>query len=241
MAESTNIKDRSIEIFIYLLLVFNLILSCITYCGLTDQHFQISEEFSSVIEAQQSKIIELTVRSASDGTKIEKLDARVSDLTAENNELYKKVNRLENGYPFTTVYDLARLACRGYYDVTPELVLAVAYTESRFDPTAENNGAVGIMQVDPKWHTARAERLGISDFKDPYNNLLLGVDYLHEIHQDLINQRGIDDWNYVLMVYNMGHSTAISLYDQGVISDYAKTVMEHRAEYERIFTLLGDI
>ena len=68
------------------------------------------------------------------------------------------------------------------YGVDPALVLAVVWTESRCDPSAlGRDNDSGLMQVIPKWHGARIERLGVTDLFDPVQNMTLGVDLLVDL------------------------------------------------------------
>lgn len=108
--------------------------------------------------------------------------------------------------------------CEGY-DVEPSLVQSIVWHESRYLPDATNGDCVGLMQISTYWHTDRAKRLGVTDFYDPYSNILLGVDYLNEL---LIQYK---DPILVLMLYNMKHDTAKSMYAQGHISEYASSVL----------------
>lgn len=241
MQKSTKYSSKAVDIIVYLLFSANLLTCCLSYLNLSNRVEMHKEEVTIVTNANLAKIAELTIQLASMGSEIDKLRSKNEALIAEASILNSKIDRIEGSYPFTTVYDLARIACQGYDDVTPELVLAVARLESGFDPSATNGETIGLMQINPRWHKARAERLGVLDFSDPYGSILLGTDYLHEIHQDLISQTGIDDWNYVLMIYNMRRDVANSLYHQGIISDYAKTVMNYYDEYKYLFSLLGDI
>lgn len=60
-------------------------------------------------------------------------------------------------------------------DLPPELVAAVAHTESKFVPTARSNrGAVGLMQLVPR--TGRW--LGANNLNDPAQNIQAGAKYL---------------------------------------------------------------
>ena len=67
------------------------------------------------------------------------------------------------------------------YNMEPEFVQALVYQESRYDIKAKNQGCVGLMQINTYYHADRAKRLGVTDFYDPYGNILLGVDYLSEL------------------------------------------------------------
>jgi soluble lytic murein transglycosylase-like protein len=61
------------------------------------------------------------------------------------------------------------------YHVDPNLVAAMAFRESRFDPHAvSSRGAQGVMQLMPK--TARA--LGVTDAFDARQNILGGTKYI---------------------------------------------------------------
>lgn len=241
MKETTKYSERGIEIFVYLLLMCNLITSCYFYSSLADSVDKVRSDFSEQIEAEQSKIVELTVQLAGKDTQLTELQTEVDYLTEQASYLSAQVERLENSYPMQTVYDLARLACQEYDDISPAFVLAVARLESGFNPDARNGETVGLMQINPRWHAARAERLHVTNYQDPYGSLLLGADYLHEIHQELMADTGVDDFRYVLMVYNMGYTTATNVYNSGVITDYATTIMNYYDEYQYILDLLGTL
>ncbi len=115
------------------------------------------------------------------------------------------------------------------YGICPELVQAVIEQESSWDPKAENKGCIGLMQLDPIFHGERMRRLGITDLKDPYDNILAGVDYLAELF------RQYQDVYAVLMFYNAGYSREYGLlaYEQGKYSDYAIEVSARAQELER--------
>ena len=82
------------------------------------------------------------------------------------------------------------------YGVDPNLVAAMAFRESRFDPNAvSRRGAQGVMQLMPK--TARS--LGVKDAFDPRQNIFGGAKYL----KYLLN-RFDGDVTLTLAAYNAG-------------------------------------
>lgn len=89
-----------------------------------------------------------------------------------------------------------------YYPmVDPYIVLAVMETESNYQPNVGSSaGAVGLMQVIPKYHQWRIEKYGLTDIWDPYANILCGIDLLNELY---FTYNG--DWSKALFGYN--HST----------------------------------
>lgn len=113
------------------------------------------------------------------------------------------------------------------YNICPELIQAVCFKESGFDPRAENGGCVGIMQVDPKWHKDRMERLGVTDLYDMRQNMMTGVDILHELSEEQ------EDISIVLMRYN-GDSRAEDV-ENGTedVSEYADSILMLSEELER--------
>jgi soluble lytic murein transglycosylase-like protein len=117
--------------------------------------------------------------------------------------------------------------CSKYDNVKPELVMSIIYHESRYDPRAKTGNCVGLMQVSSYWHADRATRLGASDFYDPYDNILIGVDYLSELFNTY------KDPSLVLMLYNMNHEDAFKLYSEGKTSYYARSVLERAEKIKR--------
>ena len=90
------------------------------------------------------------------------------------------------------------------YDLEPELILGVIFTESSFDIEAESSmGAVGLMQLMPATASQLADELqmewrGGDLLTDPEANILLGSFYLRKlIHQ-------FDDLDTALAAYNVG-------------------------------------
>lgn len=109
--------------------------------------------------------------------------------------------------------------------VSLELILAVIERESNFNPDAigDNGNALGLMQIQPRWHQARMERLGVTDLLDPYQNVRVGIDYLAEC------LKGYETLDEALTVYNAGPSGAYTLYfSKGILaSPYANDVLDN--------------
>lgn len=96
-----------------------------------------------------------------------------------------------------------------------EIALAVIRKETTYRNVMGDGGnSYGYMQVQPRWHTDRMERLGVTDLMDPYQNFLVGCDYLMEL-------TGKYDLPVALTVYNSGKTG---------VSDYAVTVMRYMEE-----------
>lgn len=114
-----------------------------------------------------------------------------------------------------------------HYDVSPELVIGMIDTESKFDPNAENRGARGLMQVVPKWHIDRMARLGCSDMYDPYQNITVGVDYISEL---IGRGKGLE---WALMAYNGGPSYANKKVAAGKVTGYASGILNLADNYRR--------
>lgn len=122
------------------------------------------------------------------------------------------------------------------YNIYPELLMAIAEQESSGDPQVVNSaGDTGLLQVNPKWHSERMERLGVTDLTDPYSNILVSADYLAELFE-----RDGGDLYLVLMKYNMKHDRAEELFGSGIYSDYAVSVSERARELELIHEQEGE-
>ena len=129
-----------------------------------------------------------------------------------------RVDELESWYSYLEYVCEQKAIC-------PELVQAIIETESNWDPEAQNGDCVGLMQISEKWHQDRMERLGVTDLTDPYDNSLVGVDYLQELTRRYVDQA------MVLMIYN-GDSRAWKFWETGEMSEYARKILERAAELE---------
>ena len=107
-----------------------------------------------------------------------------------------------------------------FYGIDPAIIFAIAYHESTYNPKAigDNGNSIGLLQVQERWHGARMGRLGADNLLDPYQNVLVGVDFLAELLD-----RYDGDMAKALVAYNRGHYS-------GTITYYAKAVMEKAEE-----------
>lgn len=142
----------------------------------------------------------------------------VSVLMFASIQVDAKVDELESWYAYL------EYVCE-QKDICPELVQAIIETESNWDPEARNGDCIGLMQISEYWHQDRMERLGVTDLTDPYDNILVGVDYLQELTRRYVDQA------MVLMIYN-GDSRAWRFWETGEMSEYAAKILEKAAELE---------
>lgn len=102
-----------------------------------------------------------------------------------------------------------------YPELDTAIVRAVIETESHYIPDVGNpSGAIGLMQIIPKWHLWRAEKYGLSDLWDPYTNILVGMDLINELYQKY--------GDYRRALYDYNHSTAYVEYVLSVANDIRK-------------------
>ena len=139
-----------------------------------------------------------------------------------------KVYACEDTYISDTAYN----ACIRYgeeYGICHEFLMAAVESESSGQADAENNGCMGLMQVNVTFHAERMERLGCTDIFDEDQNIHVAADYLSELFEKY------DDACQVLMCYNMGESRAQKLFNQGIYeSGYALEILERTQELERL-------
>lgn len=127
-----------------------------------------------------------------------------------------------------------RLDCEdvgAQFGICPELLEAMAYNESRFIPTVRNGKHYGLMQVNVKIHAERLEKYGYTedDMFDPYKNLIVAADYLHELYETYGDENPI-----ILSIYS-GNWKAVSTYKEyGFMSVYVEDVLKRSAHYERL-------
>ena len=124
-------------------------------------------------------------------------------------------------------YLFAEDICHRFYsDVDPDVLMAIASVESKFNPNSDNGaGCIGLTQIMPYYHKTRMERLGVIDLKDPYGNLLVCADFLHDLYSQY------KDPKLVLMLYNMRWDAAFQMYNAGQVSSYAQEVLALAENY----------
>lgn len=98
------------------------------------------------------------------------------------------------------------------YHISPELLQALAWRESRFNPKVVSSAnCVGLVQISPRWHKDRMKRLGVTDLTDPYQNMLTGADYLHELSETM-------EVEEALTTYNQGYCTVVNKYSKEIVA-----------------------
>ena len=100
------------------------------------------------------------------------------------------------------------------YDIDPAIVIAMAYKESSYNANCigDNGNSYGLLQIQPKWHYDRMVKLSCTDLMNPYENVVVGIDYLAE----QIDR--YDDLAKGLTAYNRGRYS-------GTVTNYAKTII----------------
>ena len=113
--------------------------------------------------------------------------------------------------------------------VDPAIIIAIIKRESQFDIDiiGDRGKAFGLMQIHPRWHSDRMEKLGVTDLLDPYQNVTVGIDIMAEL---LDGGKSVE---WALMAYNGGYANANRHIEAGTLSGYATDVLEFAEELER--------
>lgn len=127
--------------------------------------------------------------------------------------------RSEKSFEQEVLSEVRRVCAEVYPDLDPDYVSAIIWAESRFQPDAVNNrtGATGLMQILPKWHTLRADRLGVS-LNEWKGNILVGCDILNE----MIQKKG--SMHYAVNFYAGGYNYADYYERTGELSPYENSL-----------------
>lgn len=120
--------------------------------------------------------------------------------------------------------------------VSPALAIAQVALESRFNPDAQNNGAIGLMQIVPTYHQQTlndiCEEPTFDKWYEPRYNIMVGLTYMDEL---LSNEYACGDNTYALMMYNQGPTSGTKTYlAKGIVSAYASTIINLKQEIELI-------
>lgn len=116
--------------------------------------------------------------------------------------------------------------CQAYY-IDFEFVMALMYTESAFKTDViSGTNDYGLMQLNTCNHKELTDKLGITDFIEPYQNIRGGVYLLRRLFEKY------DEPALVCMAYNMGEYGASVLWDNGVYETaYSNKVLAKANEY----------
>lgn len=114
------------------------------------------------------------------------------------------------------------------FNICPELLEAIAFYESSYNPEVTNGNCKGLMQVNPTVHKLRFEEAGwsTSDWNNAYVNMYVAADYLAELFDQY------EDVGIVLGIYH-GESRAVEKGKTGNLSGYTKKILKRSQELER--------
>lgn len=156
----------------------------------------------------------------------------VYDYLSSEGWVDKRVSYEEFDYIFVLAQQLSQFATETRFP----LILAMMAQESKFYQQDEYEGAIGLMQLLPIYHTTRMEKyveadhqIDLDDFYNPRLNIITAIDYMDEL---LGYTKG--DEQYALMCYNQGPASARQDYSQGYISDYANRIYQLSFQIEQI-------
>ena len=112
--------------------------------------------------------------------------------------------------------------------INPYMIMAMCERESQYkaDAVGDSGRSLGIMQIQPKWHEWRMDKLGCTDLMYARQNMMVGIDILMDLYSKC------NDTAWVLMAYNGGEAYANRNYNAGNISEYAIYIMTRTEEME---------
>lgn len=111
------------------------------------------------------------------------------------------------------------------YNISPELLEAICYRESRFNPTAVNGHNKGIAQINQLWQSDRMARLGVTDLYDADQCIHVAADLLNELSEQYEVAESLG-------YYRWGFDQADRTQATGEICEYAESVMKRAKAYE---------
>lgn len=138
----------------------------------------------------------------------------------------------EDGGEFPVIAQVYTYIVCKEYGVDYETVFALIEHESkcRWSAAGDGGSSIGLMQISEKWHSDRMERLDCTDLTDPFQNIRVGVDFLHELQEQLEGSEFL--MADVLAAYNYGMTGARKyLWDKGIHwYSYNKEITERAQE-----------
>lgn len=115
------------------------------------------------------------------------------------------------------------------HGIDPAVVFAMIWKESRYhaESVGDNGNSIGLMQIQPRWHSGLMEQLGCNNLHNPYQNVTVGITILAS-HVD----RYDGNIEMALVAYNAGASGANrNFFSKGVYSSsYSRSVMAKAEE-----------
>jgi hypothetical protein len=113
--------------------------------------------------------------------------------------------------------------------IDPAIVMGMIWKESRFNTwcVGDSGKSLGLMQIQPRWHSGLMAQLGCPDLHDPFQNVTVGINILgsHLARYD-------GNVEMALVSYNAGATGAYNKYfSKGVYSSgYSKAVLKKAEE-----------
>lgn len=116
--------------------------------------------------------------------------------------------------------------CEAYY-IDFDFVMALMYTESSFrTDIISGTNDYGLMQINKCNHAELTDKLSITDFTEPYQNIRAGLYILRRLFEKY------DEPAKVCMAYNMGEYGASVLWDKGIYeTTYSQKVLAQADRY----------
>ena len=148
-------------------------------------------------------------------------------ITASANSLSSIPTEDETGIPEEIYQDAEIIG--NEFNICPELLIAIAERESRFQADAKNGSCKGLMQLNTSCHKARFEEMGWSsqEWPNAYKNMWVAADYLADLFEQY------EDIGIVLGLYH-GESNAVKRGQSGKLSSYVTKILERSEELERL-------
>lgn len=168
---------------------------------------------SNIVSEPVNKIIEV-------GTKIATTVSRSSAMESVNSIYLDEGFRVYN-IALSEEYQKYAYALCTQYGIDYELFLAIMYQESRYNIYALGGGnSYGLCQIHVGNHANLINKLGVTDFFDPYDNMTAGAYMLATYYQ--IARNYVSDPEevevYALNAYNMGEGAYYaSCFSQGIL------------------------